>query len=198
MHIRSLLVATLLFGQMAFAQEMSGKTGDRPPGAPQTLEEAKAMRAKADTMRTEAEQRHETERNACYSKFLVNDCLESARKNRTRALLEARDIEKVARDFEREAHRQEVDAREAGRAAEAAQREAGQQAQGERYREEEAKKATERERKLAEKEKQAAEGRRRSEAEQAARQAKLEKRAQDDARRAARQGGRSTSEAAER
>lgn len=153
--------------------------------APQSLEEAAAQGAQADAMRAEAEQRYVAEQARCYGKFLINDCLENARKAHSAALVEARTLEKGARDFERAVHRQEVEAREAQRAAEQPARADDEHTAGERYRAEEARRAEARAAKLADKERQAAEGRRRVAAEQAARQAKQEARARQDAERAA-------------
>lgn len=190
---RRLLIALMAVAPSVWAQQ------PEPTESPAiTLEEARALRGRAEQMKTEAEQRYAADQAACYKKFLVNDCLESAKQSYTQSMLKARELDKTGRNVEREAHREDVEAKEAARAAQAARHEAEQQAQGERYREEEAKKTAEHERKLADKEKQAAEGRRKSEAKQAARQAKQEKRAQDDARRAARKAGQPGSAAADR
>lgn len=148
------------------------------PAVPQptTLEEAAAQRKAADQMREAAETRFAEEEVACYKKFLVNDCLVDAKKRRTQSMIEARNLEAPARDFEREAHRADVEAREAQRAKEMPQRELEQKEQGEAYRAEEAAKAAEREKKLADKEAQAAKAREKAAKDQAKRQAKLEKR----------------------
>lgn len=175
------LAVGLIFTQTACAQAPEATVA----AAPMSLEEARAQRARADVLKTEAQKRYATEQDACYKKFLVNDCLEKAKASFTESMTKARDLDKVGRDVEREAHRREVEANEARRAVEQPQREAEQQAQAERYRAEEAAKAAERERKLADKAKQAEEGRRKSAAEQAARREKLDKRAKEDAERAA-------------
>jgi len=180
MHIRSLLVISVIFVQSAWAQ-----TADPAAQQPLSLEEAQALRVRAEILKSEAEKRYEVDKAACYQKFLVNDCLDAARKTYTKSLVEARELDKVGRDVEREAHRKEVEAKEAARAAEAPQRAAEQEAQVGRYRAEEAEKAAERQHKLADKAKQAEEGRRKTAAEQAARQEKLAKRAREDAERAA-------------
>ena len=95
------------------------------PAVPQptTLEEAAAQRKAADQMREAAEARFAEEEAACYKKFLVNDCLVDAKKRRTQSMIEARNLEAPARDFEREAHRADVEAKEAQRAKEMPQRE---------------------------------------------------------------------------
>ncbi len=88
---------------------------EHAPAVPQptTLEEAAAQRQQAEQMRTEAEERFVREQSACYKKFLVNDCLEDAKKQRTQSMIEARKLEVPARDFEREAHRAEVEGKAA-------------------------------------------------------------------------------------
>lgn len=176
MYRRSLLIALLILTQPVWAQTSA---------TPMSLEEAHAQRARAEVLKSEAQKRYAAEQDACYKKFLVNDCLESAKASYTEAMLKARALDQAGRDVEREAHRREVEANEAARAAEVPKRAADQQAQAERYRAEEASKAAEREKKLADKVRQAEEGRRKTAAEQAARQEKLAKRAKEDAERAA-------------
>lgn len=176
------LAVGLIFSQTAWAQAPEAAAA---AAAPMSLEEAHAQRVRAEVLKTEAKKRYVAEQDACYKKFLVNDCLESAKLRYTESMTQARDLDKVGRDIERETHRREVEANEAARAAEQPRREAEQQAQVERYRAEEAAKTAERERKLADKAKQAEEGRRKTAAEQAERREKLEKRAKEDAERAA-------------
>ena len=158
------------------------------PAVPQptTLEAAAAQRQEADRMRKSAEDLFAAEQAACYKKFLVNDCLEDAKKRRTQSMIDARNLEAPARDFEREAHRAEVEAKEALRAKETPQRELEQKEQGEAHRAEETARAAEREKKLADKEAQAAKARQKAAEEQAKRQAKLEKRNKKIAESAAR------------
>jgi len=119
------------------------------PPLPQTLEEAGAQRQKAASMRAEAERRHEAEQKNCYTRFLVNDCLAAAKKRYTATIIEARQLDQPARDFERAAKRQEVEAKEAQRLADQPRREAGQQESAERFRAEEAAQTAAREQKLA-------------------------------------------------
>lgn len=152
---------------------------------PQTLEQADAQRERAAQMSRDADQRYADEQAACYKKILVNGCLADAKKRHTQATIESRNLDAPARDFQREAHRAEVEAKEAQRAADNAKRETEQKAQADQYRADEAAKITERDKKIADKEQQAVEGRKKLEAQQAKRQAKLAKRAQQDAERAA-------------
>lgn len=177
MSIRNMFALALLAASGVWAQV---------PDAPQSQDEASARRARAEAMRGDAGRALAAEQAACRERFLVNDCLEKAQKAHTRKMIEARTLEQGARDYERAAKRREVEAGEAARAAELSGRAAAQEADGERHRAEEARRAEARERKLAEKEAQAAEGRRQMAAEQAARKARLEARARKDAARAAR------------
>lgn len=167
-----------------------------PVPVPQTLEEAGAQRERAASMRADAARRLTAEQAQCYAKFLVNDCLVAARKRYTAAIVEARRLDQPARDFEREAKRQEVEAKEAQRIADQPRRESEQQENAERFRAEQAAKASASEQKLAEKTIKAEEGRQKAAAEQAKRQAKLEKRARQDAEREARKAAKDAKEAA--
>ncbi len=173
MFTRSLLALILQFTAGAWAQTPL-------PDRPQTVEQVAAQRLQVESFRAQAERRYVEEQNACYSKFLVSDCLDNAKKTHSRMMMEARTLEKGIRDFEREEHRHAVEAKEAEREAKLSGREANQQAQADHYRTEEASKAAERERKLATKARQAAEGRKKTEAEQAAREEKRAKRAQQE------------------
>lgn len=174
------LAASLILVQAVWAQ-----APDTDKSVSMSLEEARALRVRAEAMKTEAVQRYATDQEACYKKFLVNDCLESAKTRQMESTLKARELDQLGRDVERAASRRELEVKEATHAAELSQRDAEQQAQAERYRATEAVKAAERERKLADKTRQAEEGRRKTAAEQAARRQKLEQRAKEDAERAA-------------
>jgi colicin import membrane protein len=178
MRIQRLLLLCFSLS-LSFSMIVWAQTPAYPQPQALLLEEAHTQRMHAEVIKSEAEQRYASEQAACYQKFLVNDCLEAARSRHTQSLNEARVLDKAGRDVEREAYRQEVEAKEARRAAAASQRAAEQQAQAEAYRAAEADKTAERERKLAEKTKQAEEGRKRIAAEQAARREKLDKRAKD-------------------
>ena len=84
---------------------------------PQTLEQARLQRGQAESMRAEAERRYAAEQNLCYGKFLVNHCLAAARTRYTETMVEARRLAQSARDFEREARREELEAKETQRLA---------------------------------------------------------------------------------
>ena len=175
--IRSTLIALLAISPSLWAQT--------PVDVPQTLEQANTQRERAAQMTRDADQRYAEEQTACYKKILVNGCLDDAKKRHTQAVIEARNLDAPAREFQREAHRAEVEAKEAQRATDNAARDAEEKSKAEQYRADEAAKAGERAKKIAAKEQKAIEGRQKLEAEQAKRQAKLAKRAQKDAERAA-------------
>ena len=156
-----------------------------PVPLPQTLDEANAQRARAEQMRRDADARYSEEQQACYAKFLVNDCLDAAKKKRTAAMIEAREIDLPAREFQRDAKRAELDARDQKRADEAPQRAAEQEQQAEEFRATEARRAAEREQKIADKARQAEEGRKKTAEEDARRAQKLAERAKRDAELAA-------------
>ncbi len=182
MYIRSLLIhslsaVSLLASPALWAQAPA-------PDVPQTLEQAAAQRARASQMVDEADKRYADEQAACYKKFLVNDCLVGARKRHTDAVIESRNLDAPAREFEREAKRADVEAKEAKRAADLPVRDADQKEQAEIFRADEAAKATEREKKIAAKAQKAAEGRKKTAEEQAKRLAKQQKRTKEDAERA--------------
>lgn len=155
------------------------------PKVPTTSDEAAAQRALAESTRVDAERVYKADQNECYGKFLVADCLAAAKKRYTARMVEARNFEQPAKDFQRESRRRELDEKEAQRAADQARRAADEKADVEHYRAEEAAKDTERRQKLADKERRAEEGRKAAIAAEARRQAKRERRAQRDADRQA-------------
>ena len=109
---------------------------------------------------------------------------------------EARELDAPARDFQREANRAEVEAKEKKRDADNAQRAINQQQQAEDYRAKEAERANARERKKASKEEKAAEARAKRAADDERRKKKNEERAKRDAERAERKAQREAKEAA--
>ena len=175
--LRSLTSAALML-----LASTSQAAADAP--VPRTLEEANAQRDRASAMRKEADARYTTEQAECYKKFLVNSCLEDAKKRRTEATLEARKIDNPARDFQRDAKRSDVEAKEAKREADKPVREAEQKAQGEQYRTDEAAKAAARKQKMADKAEKAAKNRQKMAEDRAKYQEKLAARAKKDAERA--------------
>ena len=166
------------------------------PPAPHQMGDGDAQRARASEMRNQAEKTLAAEQAACYQKFLVNSCLEDAKKKYTNTVIEARQLDQPARDFQREHKRAEVEAKEKQRASDNAQRAIDQQQQATDYRNKEAERAAERERKKAAKAEKAAAGRAKRAEEEAQRQKKNEERARRDAQRAERKAQREAKEAA--
>lgn len=187
----ALAFAAALAGAPAFAADAGSAAAVAPP---QTLEEAKAMRDRADAMRAEAERNYAIAQNACYAKFLVNACLNDAKKEFTRAGLEARPLEQMARDFEREDRRSKSEAKEAQRALDAEQRVRDEAAQAASYRAEEARRAAAREQHLADKAAEAEAGRRKTAAEEAQRRENDAERARHQADRDARKARKAAGE----
>ncbi len=175
-----LLVIAMSIGMGGWAETPSAL-----PDVPQSPAEAQAQRARAASLRDDAERQYKSDQDGCYSKVLVNDCLATAKKRYTEKIVAARQLDQPARDFEREARRQEAAAKEAQRALDQPLREQRQQEQTATYRAEQATKAAEREQKLADKARQAEQGRQRRAAEEAKREQKREQRMRRDAEREA-------------
>lgn len=190
MHIRSLLAAGLLLSSPLVQAQATVDAA-----LPQTREQAAVVRAQAEAMRVEAQRVYKVEQDACYKIFLVNSCLEDARKKHTQAVINARKLEQPAREFLRAEDRRDLEVKEAARKANIVSREASQKEQAESYRQDEADKAVARDEKQAAKARKAEAGRQKTAAEQAKRQAKLEKRAQKDAERAAKNAAKAQKQA---
>lgn len=183
MHNRSPLIVGLSALFLLLSPALRAQT--TPLEVPRTLEQAAAQRERATQMVNEADRRYAADKAVCYTKILVNGCLADASKRHTDALIEARNVDIPARDFQREARRAEVEAKEAKREADRPIRDVEQKEQAEAFREDEATKTAEREKKIAAKEQQAAEGRQKLAEEQAKRQAKQQQREKRDAELAA-------------
>lgn len=181
MLTRFTVLLPLLLAMPLAAQE----TGRPPVPVPQSAEEAEAQGRRAESLRQEAENRHAAEQAACHQKILVNPCLEDAKKRYTQAIVEARQLDLPAREFQREARRADVEAAKARKAAERPTRDAEQQKQSARHRTEEAAKTAGREQKMTEKERKAEENRKKLAQEQANRQVKAEARARKHAEQSA-------------
>ena len=85
--------------------------------APADPARAEAMRAQADTLERNAEQRFVREEAACYDRFWVNHCLDRARERRLADVREARALNIEARRIERAVNLAELEALNAARAA---------------------------------------------------------------------------------
>ena len=178
---RALAGALLLAAATALAQPVV----DNPAGRPRTIEEANAQRDRAAAMKQAAEDRLDAEQAECYRKFLASSCLRDAKARYSKAVIEARNIDIPARDFQRDYKRAEVETKESRREAENETRGTEQQAQASEFRSKEATRAAERERKIAEKAEQAAKYREKAAAEEAARRERQAQRERRDAERAA-------------
>jgi len=170
---------------------LAGEAAKVDFAAPQTLDESEALKARAAAIRDEAEARYASAQEECYRKFLVNACLDDARKAYKRVSIEVRPMEQAVRDFERDQRQADADAKEAKRAVDAARREQEQREQAERYRADEARRTAEREQKIAAKAAQAEEGRRKTAAEEADRRQRDAERAKRQAEREAKKAGQS-------
>ena len=176
MYARFFPVLLLFASTCLWSQEAASL---RP--VPQTLEQAEAQRLHAENLRKEADKRYADEQAACYSKILVNACLSDAKERHTATMIEARQLELPAREFQREATRTDVEAGKARREAERPARESEQQEQAERYRAEEAAKAADRADNQRDKERKVTENRNKLAEEHARRLAKEEQRARKNA-----------------
>jgi colicin import membrane protein len=178
MRTFSMLAILLVISQPVLAQAPEALP------APQTREQAAAQRAQAEAARTEAQRVYTRETAACYKKFLVNDCLDDAKKKQTEAVIGARNLEKPAREFLRAEDKRDLAEKEAKRTADQLSQQASQKEQAEKFHQDEAAKAIARDEKQATKLRQAEEGRKKTAADQAKRKAKTEQRAKKDAERA--------------
>jgi len=178
MHIRSLLALALMLTQ-AWA---AAQTTDAPSGL--TLDQARAQRDQAKTMKAQARKTYDTDVKACQSKAIAIGCVSSAKDRRAEIFKQADALELEGRTVERETLRREAEAKAAKREAEAPGREAKDQADAERFRENEARRATEREKRQAEEPAKLESRHDKVAAEKAARERKLEKQRKKDARQA--------------
>jgi hypothetical protein len=97
---------------------------------------AKALHEKADLMRQDAESKFTEENNACWQKFLVSSCQKDAQKTKTARLMEARVVEKEAREIDRKVRISNFAEHQATKAAEAPQKAADAAEQAEKNRKE--------------------------------------------------------------
>lgn len=179
MHIRILLVAGLMLTQTWVVAQTAGAPSQL------TLDQARAQRAKAKTMKDQAKKAYEADVKACQSQAIAIGCISSAKDRRSATQKQADALELEGRTVERETLRREAEAKAAKREAEAPGRQAKDQADVERYRENEAERAAERERRQAEEPAKLESRRNKVAAEKAARERKLEERHKKDARQAA-------------
>lgn len=162
-----LLLCLLPLTAAAWAAEPIAAAGDEPQFAidgavpvdaatiaARAAERARASRLReaATTMRHAAEARHQEAQQACYRKFLVNDCLDDAKRALKAAQIEARKVDGEAREIERSLHRIEVAERDAKRREEAPRRAQEKEEQAAQAKEEQEETRLKVERRRAEKE----------------------------------------------
>lgn len=70
------------------------------PQATADLERMKDLRAQAKTLREEAEATYQATEPGCYAKFLVNRCIDQAKKARLETIQQARALESEARSID--------------------------------------------------------------------------------------------------
>lgn len=133
LRTRQFLLFLLPLTALATAAEPQSAASSTPAAAPspemRTAARAHAgeLREQATKMKRDADARHKETQNACYRKFLVNDCLDQAKRDLRAKQVEARKLESEAREIERSLQRVEVGEREAKRLADAPRREAEKQ-----------------------------------------------------------------------
>ncbi|MDR1367595.1 MAG: hypothetical protein LBJ76_02620 [Candidatus Accumulibacter sp.] len=152
---------------------------------PTTIEEADAQRERASEMRGAAKKRYERESAACYKKFLVNDCLNEAKKRRTQTMIEARHLDAPAREFQQNTKRADAAAKAKQRETDRIAREAEQTKSAEDFHVKEASEAEQREAKLSKRDIKAAKARQKSARDAAKRKERQKGREKRDTERAA-------------
>jgi len=100
----------------------------------QLRDRAKSLHEQAEAMKSEAETSFAAENKACWDKFLVNRCMDNAKKAKQEKLIQAHRVKQEARDIERDLRKREFAEREARMAEEGPQREADAAAQAEKNR----------------------------------------------------------------
>jgi hypothetical protein len=175
-------ILPLLF--LVFSGFVRAETETPAVPQPKTIEEADAQRERASKMRSAAKKRYERESAACYEKFLVNDCLDGAKKRRTQTMIEARTLDAPAREFQQNAKRADAAAKAKQREVERIAREAEHEKQAADFHAKEASEAQQREAKIGEKESKTREARQKSAREASKRQARQKSREKREAKRA--------------
>lgn len=190
--IRFGLLLLFLFSSFVHAQD--SESGEKSIPVPSTLEEATKQRELADQIKNKAEEQYRNEQNECHRKFLVNDCLDDAKKRYTEKIVYARRLETPAIAFQREVRRAKSDEKQAQREADLERRQEEEEKQIQEFRDSEAKKSAEREKRTEDKARKAEEQRKKIAQDQARRQEKQAQRAKKDAERAAKKAKRASEE----
>jgi colicin import membrane protein len=98
------------------------------------LERAQRLHEQATAIRDEADRQHAAAQPGCWKKFLVSSCIENTDNARRAENIKARELDKQARDIEREVKREDIAEREAKRSAEAPEKAAAAAAKAEKNR----------------------------------------------------------------
>lgn len=125
---------TLMLIALTVAATAAAQTVPPPDSRDAKLERARQLHEQATAIRDAADRRHAETDAACRQKFFVNSCLEDARQARLDETLKARELDKQARELEREVKRRDVAEREAQRARDAPERAAAAAARAEKNR----------------------------------------------------------------
>jgi colicin import membrane protein len=99
------------------------------------LDRAHALHDQATALRDGADKRYADADTSCRKKFFVNSCLDDAHQARTADTVKARELDKEARELERDVKRHDVAEREAERIREAPAKAAEAEARAARNRE---------------------------------------------------------------
>lgn len=188
----ALVLAVPLTSRVSIAadppQHASGFAPLAPGERERMLEDAKTKRARAQALRTDAEEGFRRDEAACYDKIMVSNCVSDARKERTRKTVEARQLDVGADRMEREVKLRENAQRETQNAEKAPDREAASAEAAARSREDAEKRTAEQGKREAEHERNLQEAPARAAAESERREkdaAQAEHRRTGEAKRAA-------------
>lgn len=105
-------------------QSASGFAPLAPGERERLLDDAKARRARAQALRSEAEEEFRRTEAACYDRIMVSGCISDAKKERLRKTLEARQLDVGADRLQREVKLRENAQREAQGVEDSPEREA--------------------------------------------------------------------------
>jgi colicin import membrane protein len=98
------------------------------------LDRAQRLHEQATAIRDEAERQHAAAQPGCWKKFLVSSCIEDTDNARRAENIKARELDKQARDIEREVKREDIAERETKRVADAPAKAAAAAAKAEKNR----------------------------------------------------------------
>ncbi len=116
----------ILAGMLASAGAWAGSAPEAALAADWAKRSAQAseLNRQARALRDTAEQRYLEQEKGCYAKFMVNNCLDAAKKERIPKVNEARRLEIEAKQIEREVRQEQFVDRDQRNAVELREREA--------------------------------------------------------------------------